>query len=159
MSHQSFPKATGPITDGHVLTYSSSDGYWKPRQTLGDGYQHIDILNGLSSNIGVASNTFSRVGSIYVDTADYTSINTVIFEGIFEATSGQTAELRLYNVTDGGAVSGSTLTTSSTSSDYQGVLVSLASGAKIYEAQIRITNGSPSSGDGVICSNAKLRIQ
>jgi len=148
----------GSLQDGYVLTWDNTDGYWYAK-SLGDGYQHLDILNGLVSNIGSGSNTFARVGSVKIDSADYSPSSTVVFEGIFEATSSQTAELRLYNVTDGGAVSGSTLSTSANSSDYQFAGITLASGTKIYEAQIRITNGSPSSGDGVICSNAKIRIK
>ena len=148
---------SSPI-DGYFLTWSATDAYWAPKQ-YGDGYQHIDILSGISSNIGTGSNSFSRIGSIKIDTTQYRSSPTIVFEGIIEATSGQTAELRLYNVTDGAIVSGSTLSTTSTSSDYKSVSVSLASGTKIYEAQIRITNVSPSSGDGVICSNAKIRIR
>lgn len=30
MSHQSFVKSSGTIPDGYVLTWSASDGYWKP---------------------------------------------------------------------------------------------------------------------------------
>jgi len=149
--------------DGETMHTGEVSIFYLPTESivgsLGDGYQHIDLLNGLASNIGASSNTFNRIGSVRINSADYTSPATVIFEGIFEATSGQTAELRLYNVTDGGAVSGSTLTTTATSSDYQFAGITLASGTKIYEAQIRITNGSPSSGDGVICSSAKIRIK
>lgn len=146
--------------DGYALTWINTDGYWAARPvSIGDGYQHLNILDGLYSNIGTGSNTFTRIGSVRIDSTVYGASPIVIFEGIFEATSGQTAELRLYNVTDGSPVSGSTLTTSSTSSDYQFAGITLASGAKIYEAQIRITNGSPGSGDGVICSNAKIRIR
>lgn len=144
--------------DGYVLTWSNSDGYWFG-QNVGDGYQHLQVFSGIISNIGTSSNTFIRLGSIMIDSSSYKVSPTVIFNGIFEATVGRTAELRLYNVTDGVVVSNSTLSTSSNVSDYKFALISLSPGIKIYEAQLRITSGSPLSFDGAVCTSAKIIIK
>jgi hypothetical protein len=56
MSHQSFPKATGSITDGYVLTYVGADGYWAPRQVIPSRYTATDsdtIINWKFDESGV----------------------------------------------------------------------------------------------------------
>lgn len=122
-----------------------------------DGYQHLDILNGNFSNIGVGAGTFTRIGSVKLNTNLYTN-TTYTFEAILEATTGQTAEIRLYNVTDGTIVNLSTLSTSANSPTVLTVNIVPTTGTKIYEAQIRVT-GAPGINDGVICSGAQILVR
>ena len=158
-------QSLGAGQNNYVLTYSHADGYYsaKPSSsgggTISDGYQHLNILSGLESSVGAGSNIFSRVGSIIINSSNYPVSPTVIFESIFEVTTGQTGEVRLFNLTLGTVVSNSTLTTTSLFSNYNFSSISLASGSNIYEVQIRIINASPGSSDGIICSNARIRIQ
>jgi len=146
-------------TDGTptAALYTRQSGAWAPIR-IGDGFQHLRILSGVASNIGAGANSFIRVGSIRVNTTDYASA-TVTFEAVFEATADQTAEVRLYNVTDGGVVGSSTLSTAANTATYSSASITLASGDKIYEAQIRIINGSPGPTDGVICSSVNIKIR
>jgi len=158
---QNTPVSSTPPTLNQFLQYDGSS--WTPSDftsqfSVGDGYQYLYISSGTFSNIGTGSNTFMRIGSVVVNAADYPIGTTFKFEVIFEATAGQTAEIRLYNITDGYVVSGSTLTTTSSYSDYKTVLVSLPAYNAKYETQIRIQNVSPAANDGVLCSMSRIKV-
>ncbi len=144
--------------DGYSLIWSNNDGYWK-NAAVTDGYVDFQLTAGSFTNKGVGSNTFQRIGSCTINTSRHPVGSIYIFEGIFEATTSQTAELRLYNRTDGSTVSGSILSTSSNTSDYKSAVIVPNSGIKTYEVELRITAMSPGSSDGAICTNAKIRVK
>lgn len=147
----------GPVT-GYGLIYNSNTLEYTPEFI--DGYSYATIASGIESLIGIDSNVFTSIGTIQLNTGNFGSNPVFSFEAIFQATSGQTAEVRLYNLTDGAVISGSTLSTTSTSFEFNSALITLdADTDKLYEAQFRITNGSPSSSDGVICGNVRIGIR
>lgn len=116
----------------------------------------IPIVAGIQSTI---SQTFTRMGVIRFDPSIYTRTVTIKFQVIAEATPGQTVEFRLYNTTDGGAVSGSTLSTSSqTPVVLEATLSGLTASAKIYEAQFRLSSTPSASSDRGTCTHAELNI-
>lgn len=111
----------------------------------------LPLVAGLQDN---DTATFKRIGAVQVDPSLFPSNIQVKFEGIIETTTN-TVELRLFNVTDAAVVSGSTLSSTSTSADAQEATVTLPSALKLYEAQLRITPvGGP--GDTATCTGAKL---
>jgi len=122
-------------------------------------YHYIDGVNGSQSVIGTGSNTFTAIGGFYLTTGDYPSYTTYTFEVIVEATTGMTAEVRLYNITDAAVVSSSTLSTSANVATYVSGNITPTSGSKVYEVQLRITAGSPTSSDGATCKSARLKIK
>jgi len=143
-------------SDGYTLIYRSSNTSYN---LIPNGYVYLTGVSGAQSVFGIGSNTFYGIGTIYLTTTDFPSFATYTFENIVEASSSQTAEIRLYNLTDGSVVSGSTLSTSSNTPAYISVNITPASGSKIYEVQLRITNGSPSNTDGAICKSSRLKIK
>lgn len=102
--------------------------------------------------------SFLNIGFKRINTADLPTITpTVTFTAILTATAGKTAECQLYNLTDGGIVAGSVLSSSSLVPDYQSASVTLATGTKDYAAQLRMTTASGGS-DYVTASSAILYI-
>ncbi len=99
-------------------------------------------------------NVFSRVGTVMATPSEHMT-GEFKFQAILETTVGQTTECQLYNVTDGAAVSGSLLTTSSTTPDFQEAVVTLPSGQKLYEVQVRL-GSVPGGSDRAAVTNAKL---
>lgn len=97
MSHQSFPKATGSIPDGYVLTYSAVDGYWVPRQVTQSRYTPIDsntIINWkfdetsgpyVNSGVGSTLSLTNFIGTSYSVTGIFNKAlgctNTIISTG------------------------------------------------------------------------------
>lgn len=146
--------STAP-TDNQVMVYDAGTTNWKPT-SLG-GYIDCVAVSGKFTVLGVGSNVFTNAGNVQVNAGDFT-IESCTFECVLEATPGETAEVRLYNLTDGGVVSGSLLSTSANTPTYQSASITI-SGDKLYEVQIRITSGSPGSDDGASCTNAKIRIK
>lgn len=110
------------------------------------------MVSGIQSN---GTTFFMRAGTVRVDTSRMPAAGQVRFRAILEASTGMTAECQLYNLTDAAIVAGSLLSTSSTTPDFQQAVVTLPSGIKDYEAQIRMqSSGVP--GDIVSCSMADL---
>lgn len=103
----------------------------------------------------VATATFTVVGRIELDPSTFPAGTTFGFRAILEATPGQTAEARLYNVTDAGVVSGSTLSTNNVTPTLLGVAVSLPSASKMYEVQLRLAS-PPAAADRATCSRAEI---
>lgn len=147
---------SGSFENGFAIILNDNESEWN--LAFVDGYSDLTISAGIESLIGTGSNTFTSIGSIQINTDDFGVNSVFIFEAIFQATTGETAELKLYNITDGLDVSGSLLTTTSNSFDYQSAVVTLT-GNKLYEAQFRIDNVSPSPTDGVISGNVKIRVK
>lgn len=59
MSYQSFPKATGSIVDGYVLTFSGADGYWKPQVPPSP----VHAFKSLTTDVSTTSSSFSEIMS------------------------------------------------------------------------------------------------
>ena len=114
------------------------------------------------------SSVFTGLGARELDPSSLFSGNskitlTVQFRALVEATTGVTAEIRLYNLDTGTAVSGSTLTTSSNSPDLLtaaltvGSAPNLVNSSQNYELQLRISApGSPAPTDRAICKMAEI---
>jgi hypothetical protein len=85
---------------------------------------------------------------------------TFTFGAILCATSGMTAQVRLYNVTDGTVVESSVLSTTALVSTALSVELEvpgdLPNSLKLYEAQLRISAGTPVPSDRAICLYAGL---
>lgn len=114
------------------------------------------------------SSIFSGLGAREIDPSAIFNGNskislTVEFRALVEATPGVTAEVRLYNLDTGSAVTGSTLSTSSNSPDLLtailtvGVAPNLVNGSQNYELQLRMSApGSPGVTDRAICKMAEI---
>lgn len=84
MSHQSFPRAIGSITDGYVLTFSAADGYWKPKPPTGgsglNAYtKFTNVLDSVAGPVGNWSGTYVSTGGSCLIMASwnaYASTNT-----------------------------------------------------------------------------------
>lgn len=150
---RTYPISSTIPTIGDAIVFNGSS--YNP--TFIDGYSDLTISANTAQSLGTGSNTFSSIGAININSVYYES-SIFIFESVIQATTGQTAEIRLYNLTDGSVVVGSTLSTTNTSLTKVSAIVIL-SGEKIYEAQIRITNSSPAETDGVYCLNSKIRVK
>lgn len=141
---------------------------------LSDGYGVVPLLPmsipyTLLTGVQTAdSSVFAGLGAREIDPSVIFSGNskialTVEFRALVEATTGVTAEIRLYNLDTGSAVSGSTLTTSSNSPDLLtaaltvGSAPDLVNGSQNYELQLRISApGSPGPSDRAICKMAEI---
>lgn len=119
--------------------------------------------------------TFIGIGGFQFDPADYFGggvgvTREIRFQALLETTDDATplpAEVKLRNLTDGGDVSNSTLSSSSLTPELvSSSILSVGSGGdlpnavKDYEVQLRLddTSGSPTPSDRVACKMAKLRI-
>jgi hypothetical protein len=71
MSHQAFPKTTGTTTDGYVLTYSSTDGYWASKPLPGSGWQTVYEVNFQAQ----PTQSFSGNGNVTIDSKTWTVEN------------------------------------------------------------------------------------
>lgn len=71
MSHQAFPKTTGTQTDGYVLTYSSTDGYWASKPLPGTGWQTVYEVNFQTQ----PTQSFSGNGNVTIDSKTWTVEN------------------------------------------------------------------------------------
>jgi len=111
----------------------------------------IPIL-GFCGDASAAETTFTTIGAFALDPDDYPG--TYEFEAVIEVTDTYTAEVRLYDVTAAAALSGSTLSTTSDTPDIQSAAVTPASGARVYEVQLRVT----SSGGVAVCKFAVLKV-
>lgn len=115
-----------------------------------------------------AGTTFVGVGTVIFDptaifAGDVNIARTVMLELLAEATAGVTAEIRLFNVTDGSPVAGTTLSTSANApTELSHALVigtDIPNAKKIYEIQLRISApGSPGVNDRAILKFASLQV-
>lgn len=100
---------------------------------------------------------FVSIGSTVINPADYPNTTSVLWQAIIETTLGaDPAEIRLYNVTTAAVVGSSTLSTASLTPVVVSANVTLAAGANLYEAQLRLqTTGSPNR---ATCKQAQIII-
>jgi len=95
-------------------------------------------------------------GSAVLDPANFPN-GTTDWTATISTTSGlDAAEIRLYNLTLGSAVAGSTLATAALTPTVVSASVTLATGANVYEAQLRLqTTGAPNQ---ATCRQAQVAI-
>lgn len=155
--------------DGYTnnLYSKGSDGYWHAVGSGGGGGStelNLDysIVNG-TQQINVT--TFTVIGAIIFDPSivTQTGISSVKLDMVAWATSGVTAEIRLYNITDGAPVAGTTLTTSTNSPTELSVTLlvgtAIPNSSKIYEVQLRISiPSSPGVNDRALCTFAAFKV-
>ncbi len=126
---------------------------------------------GISSGTeSLSTNTFTAIGTISFDPSslfagDDEIVRLITFEAIVESTSGVTAEIRLYNITDGVTVTGSTLSSSANSPTKISAILTVGSspnlvnGSRLYEAQFRISSPSgPAITDRANCKLSQLSV-
>jgi hypothetical protein len=90
-------------------------------------------------------------------------IRTITFEALLWASAGMTAEIELYNLTDGTAVAGTLLTTTGTVptavvSGNLAVPAVLPNAARDYEVRLRISAGAPGPLDRALTSGVRLSV-
>lgn len=102
------------------------------------------------SNVDV--DTFTTIGAVALDPDDYPG--TTEFEAVIEVTDTYTAEVRLYDVTAAAVVAGSTLSTTSDTPVILSASVTLATGARVYEVQLRVT----ATGGTAVCKQAGVKV-
>lgn len=160
------PPPLGAVYYSVSATYDSDANDWVPNhlELLGSNADTLHVYKDrlYTGLAGVAENdtdTFQRVGSILIDSDTQPPDTHYTFEAVIE-TSVNNAEVRLYNVTAGGVVASSTLTTANATPTYQSAVVTLpiASGVQLYEVQLRMSAaGGP--GDVAVCSMARVKAQ
>lgn len=98
---------------------------------------------------------FTAIGSTVIDPADFVNVAQITWQAIIETTNAaDAAEIRLFNVTTSTVVGSSTLNTVSLSPVLVSANVTLAAGANLYEAQLRLTTtGTPNR---ATCKQAQL---
>lgn len=156
-------------TNNQAVTIEYNGTQWDViGNTSGGGAVAAPLPGFMSFTAGVFSagtSTPTRTGAKFVDLTEFpasvgTFNRTVTFFADIETTVG-TANVRLYNVTDGEVVTGTQLTTTNTTNTEVSVVVTVGSSAgnlktgKSYEVDVWITGGGVS--DRATCTNARLR--
>jgi hypothetical protein len=126
---------------------------WMPVGAKQDKYERTLVASVESTDL----TGFDAIGSTIINPSDLVNISQVTWEAIIETNNvADAAEVRLYNVTLGAAVAGSTLSTSNLTPTLVTATVTLAAGANLYEAQLRLmTTGTPNR---ATCKQAQLII-
>lgn len=73
MSHQAFAKSTGVVSDGYVLSYSTSDGYFKPAPIVNTTVGWIPVYEVDFANL--TTQPFSGNGNVTIDGKTWTVAN------------------------------------------------------------------------------------
>lgn len=153
--------------DGYTnnLYSRGSDGYW---HVVGSGGGSVSLIIPYSIVSGaqqVNVSTFTGIGAIVFDPSVVVGggITSTELDMLVEGTAGVTAEIRLYNITDGVPISGTTLDTSANSPTELSVTLNVGTdipnSKKIYEVQLRISApGSPGVNDRAICKFAAFQV-
>jgi len=116
------------------------------------GALDVPIVTGLQATSQIV---YTRIGNIRLDPSKFPANTQITFQAIVEATTGKTAQIQLYNLTDGGPVAGSVLSSSSTTPAVVSATVTLPGSSKDYEVQLLMTTAGSTS-DHVDCTSAKL---
>lgn len=128
------------------------DAYLRWLKTAAKNVQTFPLVSGKQVAL---SNSWKVIGALKLDPTGYPSYSQATFQVALSVTSGQTVEVRLYNVTDGGVVGDSTLTSSSTSTEVVEATVTLPSAEKLYEVHLRLGSAQGGS-DEAVCSEARI---
>lgn len=128
---------------------------WRVLSARPDLYER-SIVSGVESTDQTG---FVSIGLAYLDLGSFLNIQTITFQAVLETTDvADAAEIRLFNITTAAVVASSTLqSTSLTPALVTADLTSsLAVGANLYEAQLRlVSTGSPNRAS---CKQAQLLI-
>lgn len=116
------------------------------------GTMEIPIVTGLQATSQIV---YTRIGNLRIDPSKFPANTQITFQAIVEATAGKTAQILLYNLTDGGPVAGTPLSSSSVTPAVVSATVTLPGSQKDYEVQLLMTTAGTSS-DHVDCTSAKL---
>lgn len=126
------------------------------------------VYAAISGSQETNSSGFTAIGTAIFDPSILWSGNTKVtrgikFQAVLEATSGVTAEIQLYNISAGAAVTSSALSTSANiPTIVEGTLTigaspNIPNSQQIYEVQLRISApGSPAPSDRAICKLGQL---
>lgn len=160
----------------------TSSGDFKYQGTTGtpaivakaDGSVHlIPLITPVAASNGqwsVGVTAFTGIGVVSFDPSALFSTNgkitrSISFTAVLEASSGVTAQIQLFNITAGSAVTGSLLSTSNNApSIVSGVLTvgsspNLVNSLQVYEVQLRISlPTNPAVTDRAICKMANLQV-
>jgi len=130
-----------------------------------------ETFYGVAGSQGTNFTGFTKIGEIAFDPSVMPAAGvagvtrTIKFEAVVSVTQGFTAQVRLWNATDGLAVTDSVMTTTSESpelkvSDDLTVPVDLPNAEKLYEVQLRISaGGAPGVSDRALCESAVLKVR
>jgi hypothetical protein len=134
-----------PIDPQDVATKSYVDGY--------SGGGGSVFIPGVAGSFSTEDVTFSAIGALVFNADTFSGDQT--FQAVLEVSDGYdgydgyTAEVRLYDIAGASVVADSTLSSISEIPELQSASVSLGSGNKVYEVQLRIT---PDGGPGNIAT-------
>jgi hypothetical protein len=146
-------KAAGWMGRADASTNNLLDAYLRWVKAASKNAQAFSLVSGSQTH---NLDTFKRIGTLQIDPTKYPSYVTARFQAIIEATGTKTAEIRLYNFTDGGVVAGSTLTAPASDPTVVEATVTLPSALKEYEVQLRMTTVDLINTDSVTCTNARI---
>ncbi len=148
----------GASEDGYVLTWVNASSQWQAKHSISLSTLYFPLLSGVSS-------TNSSVFYVVVGAAEFditklpVGTYTIKFQILLE-TTGPLASAQLYNFSTASVVTGTALTTSSTSAvllTTGDISSDLTNGSAIYQAQIEMASGGVS--DQITCSMARLLIE
>lgn len=150
------PWGTADIPQGGGGTFVLQSGNtWRTVGTKSDLYERT-LVGGVEST---QQTSFVTVGTTYLDLSNFVNIQSATFQVVIETTdAADAAEIQLFNVTTGAVVASSILQSTSLTPEAVSATVtgSLAAGANIYEAQLRLaTTGSPNR---ATCKQAQILI-
>lgn len=142
-----------------IKQHLAPDGY---TPISGSKVQTIWSIGGLQSTGSIVS---TAIGNFRFNPTDYSPLITSLSRKInlkvfLQSTNTLVAEVRLYNVTDSGYVTGTTMTTTSGSPallDTGNIAANFSLSSKTYEIQIRLQS-TLGSGDRATCTGAILEI-
>lgn len=147
-------------TNNYVLVWEQSSTSWKPKSTNAvNQLPYLDIV-GFANTVNTESETFIDAATFELDTDDLLAGTKTAVLRVVAETTGPLMTIQLYNVTAGGVVASSTITTSSTtpvSLNTGDIFSNLTVGQAIYKVQIKMDAGIIS--DRVFLAYAALRIE
>jgi hypothetical protein len=147
-------------TDGYTLVWEQSTTSWKPKSSITiSQLPYLDMV-GFANTVNTDSGTFIDAATFELDLTDLLAGTKIVVLRVVAETTGPLMTIQLYNVTAGGVVAGSTITTSSTtpvSLNTSDLFSNLTSGQAIYKVQIKMDAGTVS--DRVFLAYAALRIE
>lgn len=113
--------------------------------------QSFDAVAGLQTT---SQTVATRIGSVRIDPSKYPANAQITFQVAVDTTAPQVT-VQLYNLTDSGIVSGSVLTSTSTTTAFlTSSALTLPNAQKDYEVQMFMAAGTPS--DHVDCTSARV---
>ncbi|HSY75583.1 MAG TPA: hypothetical protein VK890_01925, partial [Bacteroidia bacterium] len=165
-------QSLGSNQDGYVLTFDFTDGYWRAAKSSGSGSttvqngsnygKYLVVYPFASSQSNTNSTTFVSAASFEFDPTAITAANgtRTITMRIIAHTTTPLMSIQLYNLTTAAVVTGSTLTTSSTTPvtlTTADLTANLTNGLASYQVQIMMAGGGTGA-DRVTLDMAILKV-